>query len=173
MHRIAVVGAECVGKTTLCQALAGQLPGHWLAEYLREFCDRAGRTPTPGEQPHILHTQILLEARAQQHAAGQGLRWLLCDSAPIATALYSWILFQDHSLIEPALRHHAHYRATLLLEPDLPWTADGIQRDGPQMRERFHQEMAARLQAAGIGFQRIGGAGALREQRAREALGAA
>jgi len=165
-QRIAVVGAECVRKTSLCQELAQQLPGHWLPEYLREYCDRLGRTPRPEEQLHILHTQIELEAQAHCRAAEQGMRWLLCDSAPIVTALYSRMLFQDPTLIEPALQHHRHYRATLLLQPDLPWMADGIQRDGPDVRAQFHRSLTELLQTAGIQAHPIGGSGPTRLQQA-------
>jgi nicotinamide riboside kinase len=168
---IAVVGAECVGKTTLCRQLAHALPGHWLPEYLREFCDRLGRTPRPDEQPHILQAQIELEAQALQRAAADGAGWLLCDSAPLITAVYSRILFGDSSLLEQALQHHRHYRATLLLQPDLPWVADGFLRDGPDVRQSCHRELTAQLHGAGIPAHPVFGAGPARLQCARELLG--
>jgi nicotinamide riboside kinase len=170
VRRIAVVGAECVGKTTLCMQLAQQLPGHWLPEYLREFCDRLGRTPQPGEQDHILRTQIEREASAQRQAAEQGVAWLLCDSAPIVTALYSRMLFDDSTLVEAALAHHRGYWATLLLQPDLPWTADGIQRDGPDVRAQFHRLLAQLLRTADIQAHSIEGGGEARILRARGLL---
>jgi len=166
VRRIAVVGAECVGKTALCQELAQQLPGHWLPEYLREFCDRLGRTPRPDEQPHILQTQIEQEATAHRQAAELGVYWLLCDSAPIVTALYSRLLFQDSTLIDPALQHHRNYWATLLLQPDLPWTADGILRDGPAVRDEFHRLLTEVLQTANIQADPIDGCGPARVERA-------
>ena len=51
-HVIALVGAESTGKTTMCQALAGQLQaqGHSVGvvpEYLRQWCEARGRTPRP------------------------------------------------------------------------------------------------------------------------------
>ena len=170
VRRIAVVGAECVGKTVLCQALAQQLPGHWLPEYLREFCDKLGRTPLAAEQHCILQTQIGQEANAHRQAAEQGVGWLLCDSAPIATALYSRMLFQDSTLIEPALQHHRHYAATLLLQPDLPWVADGILRDGPAVRAEFHRLLTGLLQTASIQAHAIDGCGPARLQRALDLL---
>jgi nicotinamide riboside kinase len=173
VRRIAVVGAECVGKTTLCLELARQLPGLCLPEYLREFCDRLGRTPRPDEQLHILQTQIEREATAHRQAAEQGVHWLLCDSAPIVTALYSRMLFQDSTLIDPALQHHGNYWATLLLLPDLPWMADGILRDGPAVRDEFHRLLAELLRAAGIQAHPIDGCGPARFERALGLLQAA
>jgi nicotinamide riboside kinase len=169
-RRIAVVGAECVGKTTLCRELAELLPGHWLPEYLREFCDRLGRTPRADEQLPILRTQIEREAAAQRQAAEQGVAWLLCDSAPIATALYSRMLFDDPTLLEAALAHHRGYWATLLLQPDLPWMADGFLRDGPEVRAAFHRQVTELLQEPGMRVYPIDGLGARRLQQAHRVL---
>jgi len=57
VRRVAIIGAECVGKTELARGLAASLPGLWIPEYLREFCDRLRRTPRPPEQAHILAEQ--------------------------------------------------------------------------------------------------------------------
>lgn len=169
VRRIAVVGAECVGKTTLCQQLAEALPGLWLPEYLREFCERAGRTPRPDEQPGILQRQVELETEWERRAALGGLGWLFCDSAPIVTALYSRMLFSDDALTAQALSHHRRYAATLLLDPDLPWAADGILRDGPSVRSRYHGLLLETLDAAAVGYTRVSGEGL---ERLRRALGA-
>jgi nicotinamide riboside kinase len=170
VRRIAVIGAECVGKTTLCEQLAHELPGDWIQEYLREFCVARGRTPAESEQAHILQVQIEREAQAEAAAAARGLGWLLCDSAPIVTATYSMQYFGDRSLLDAALAHHRRYDATLLLAPDLPWHADGILRDGPGVRERFHALLAGRLSGAGIGAHLTAGKGKARLANARAAL---
>lgn len=165
--RVAIIGAECVGKTELAQRLAESLPGLWIPEYLREFCDRLGRTPLPEEQAQILAEQRRREDEAMARARSRRLDWVLADSAPLVTALYSELLFGDVSLHEEALVHHARYDATLLLAPDLPWVADGILRDGPAVREAFHALLLQRLQQAELAFALIGGAG---EQRLRSAV---
>ena len=135
VRRVAIVGAECVGKTELAQRLADHLPGLWIPEYLREFCDRLQRTPLPQEQAWILAEQRRREDEAIARAQQQRFEWVLADSAPLVTALYSELLFEDVSLQAEAVLHHARYHATLLLPPDLPWVSDGIQRllaaDGP------------------------------------------
>jgi nicotinamide riboside kinase len=170
VHRIAIVGAECVGKTELAQRLAQSLPGLWIPEYLREFCEIAGRTPQPEEQARILAEQRLREDEAIARAQAQRLGWVLADSVPLVTAAYSELLFADVSLREQAIVHHAAYRATLLLIPDLPWEADGIQRDGPAVREAFHALLLQRLTEAGLPFALIGGIGEDRWLAASAAL---
>jgi len=170
VFRVAIIGAECVGKTELAQRLAEDLPGLWIPEYLREFCDRSHRTPQPEEQAHILAEQRRREDEAAARARQQGLEWVLADSAPLVTAAYSELLFEDVSLFEEAIVHHASYHATLLLAPDLPWEADGILRDGPSVRDAFHALLLRRLQRHGVPFALIGGIGEERLRAAAQAL---
>jgi len=170
VRQVAIIGAECVGKTELAQRLARKLPGLWIPEYLREFCDRVGRTPQRHEQAQILAEQRLREDEAIARARAQRLEWVLADSAPLVTASYSELLFEDVSLHDEAIVHHARYHATLLLAPDLPWVADGIQRDGPAVREAFHALLQQRLQQSGLPFSLIGGAGGERLLAASAAL---
>jgi nicotinamide riboside kinase len=169
VRRIAVIGAECVGKTELAQRLAERLPGLWIPEYLREFCDRVARTPRPEEQAQIAAEQQAREERRIAQAQSAQFGWVIADSAPLVTAAYSEMLFADSSLYAQGIAHHARYDATLLLMPDLPWIADGIQRDGPAVRDAFHELLLQRLQAAHLPFTPVAGIG---EQRWRNALAA-
>lgn len=168
VRRIAIIGAECVGKTELAQRLAAELPGLWVAEYLREFCDRMARTPLPEEQPQILAQQIAREQAALSRAREAAIAWVLADSAPLVTAVYSELLFADTSLHAPAIAHHACYDATVLLAPDLPWIADGIQRDGPSIRAACHDLLLHTLREARLPYALITGVG---EARPLAALG--
>jgi len=142
---IAVVGAESTGKTTLCRELAAELPAVWVPEALREFGERRGRTPRADEQAALMAEQIAREREALAQAAESGLRWVIVDSTPLATALYSEQLFGDASLMPAAIAHHQGYAHTLLAGLEVPWQADGIQRDGPAARADFHARLAAVL----------------------------
>ena len=169
---IALVGAECTGKTSLAQALAADLPALWLPEALRDFCEREGRTPRPDEQLGLMREQMAREAAARKRAAREGIAWVVCDSTPLVTALYSVMLFEDRSLLEPALEHQRGHTLTLLADVDLPWVADGIQRDGPQARAAFHTLLLETLRAHRLPFRFVSGtdgqrlAGALQVLRA-------
>ncbi len=170
VYRVAIIGAECVGKTQLAQELAQLLPGLWIPEYLREFCDQMARTPQPQEQIEILAQQLAREDKALAQARNTALDWVLADSAPLVTAAYSELLFGDTSLHARTLAHHATYDATLLLAPDLPWIADGIQRDGTSVREAFHDLLVHTLQTARLPYTLISGAGDARRLAAVAAL---
>lgn len=154
---IALVGAECTGKTTLAQALSAQLSALWLPEALREFCEREGRTPRPDEQAALMREQIEREAEARARAAREGVRWVICDSTPLVTALYSVMLFGDHSLLGTGIEHQRRHTLTLLADTDLDWVPDGIQRDGPAVREAFQRLLVATLREHGIAHEIVRG----------------
>lgn len=143
---VCLIGAECTGKTTLARALAEHTGGLWVPEYLRSFTDRHARTPRQDEQAHILHEQLRQEQAALEQAQTMGLAWVVCDTSPLLTAVYSDCVFGDTSLYEEARRLQARYAITLLLKPTLVWVADGIQRDGEAMRQRVHACIGHELQ---------------------------
>ncbi len=167
---IALIGAECTGKTTLAQALAAELPALWLPEALREFCDREGRTPRPDEQAALMREQMLREARARAQAERAGVQWVICDSTPLVTALYSVMLFGDHSLLAAGLVHQRRHSLTLLADTDLPWAPDGIQRDGPTVRARFQQLLRTTLREHGLAYVTVRGNETARLAAALEAV---
>jgi len=135
---ICLLGAECTGKTSLSQALAAALPAVWVPEYLRLFCDQQSRTPYPEEQSHIAAQQQVFETAALAQARAQGLDWVVCDTAPLLTAVYSEYVFGDKSLYPMARIAQQRYALTLFLQPDFAWQADGMQRDGEHARTAVH-----------------------------------
>ena len=150
--RVAVVGAESTGKSWLTQALAGVLRArgqavHTVDEVLRHWCDRAGRTPQRHEQMAIAQQQALAACPPGQPTPES---WLLSDTTPLMTAIYSHLLFEDESLYPMALAHQALYDITLVTGLDLPWVADGLQRDGPQVRGPVDTLVRRALEHAGM-----------------------
>jgi len=167
---ICLIGAECTGKTTLAQALAAQLGGLWVPEYLRAFTAEHGRTPDRTEQLHILQQQVQLETAVLAAARQQRRHWVVCDTAPLLTAVYSDCVFADVSLYPQAHGLHARYALTLLLEPDFPWVADGLQRDGTAVRAAVQARIEGALRDGAWPFVRIAGTGEARVQPALDAV---
>ena len=156
--KIAVLGAECTGKSSLVAALQD----HWQArgarvvvadEVLRIWCAQQGRTPLAHEQEAIAQAQ----AELTEHASD--VDYLIADTSPLVTAIYSDVLFQDPSLYPFALSHQRIYQHTLVAGLDLPWQADGMQRDGPAMRERIDARLREVLQREGLAFSMVYGQG--------------
>ncbi|GMV48008.1 MAG: hypothetical protein AMXMBFR66_34060 [Pseudomonadota bacterium] len=169
--RIAIVGAESTGKTTLAAALARALAEDGCGrvalvdEWLRAWCVRAGRTPRADEQRAIAEEQHRrIEAAAAEHDI------VVSDTTALMTTVYSRLLFDDRSLDARAYELHRTSALTLLTALDLPWVADGLQRDGPQVRAPVDALVRAWLHAHTLPFAVVGGQGPERLARARAAL---
>lgn len=162
---VALLGAECTGKSTLAEALATHFKAGLVTEYLREWCDAHGRTPLQHEQTHIAAEQAArIEAAARKHAL------VFCDTTPLITALCSEHYFNDLSLTADALAYQRRCELTLLCAPDLAWQADGIQRDGPAVRARFDARLRATLAGQGLAWVDIHGDEQARLQQALSAI---
>jgi len=163
--RIALLGAESTGKTQLSLGLAKALRArghavHVVPEFLRTWCDQQGRTPEPHEQAFIAHQQAVA---VLAHQSGV----VISDTSPLMTAVYSHKLFNDESLYEFAFLHQRLFDTTLLTGLDLPWVPDGLQRDGPHVREPVDAAVRHMLGLAGLPYQVVYGTG---DQRLENAL---
>ena len=164
---VAIVGAECTGKTTLSNELAQALAaeGRGVAvvpEYLREFCDRLQRTPRQDEQAHIAFEQARrIAAAAATH------EMVVADTTALMIAVYSELVFGDLSLYADAEASHRRCDLTLLTAIDLPWQPDGLQRDGAHVRDPVDAKLRAALQRAGVAYGVVSGRG---EERLANAL---
>ena len=167
---IAIVGAESTGKTTLAADLAEALTeqGHRVAqvgEYLREFCIQHARTPRRDEQAAIAAEQTQrIEAAAATHDI------VLADTSAVMPAVYREIVFGDRSLYAEAEATQRRYALTLLTALDLPWVADGLQRDGAHVREPVTTLVRASLARAGVSYSVVGGMGTARRDAALAAI---
>jgi nicotinamide riboside kinase len=172
-RRIALLGAESSGKTTLSRELADHLAGLGLRatavpEALRAWCERAGREPRPEEQ-----LAIAQEQEACVDAAAGEAEFVIADTSALMVAIYAGMLFEDGELLRFALQRQRGYDATLVTGLDVPWVADGLRRDAAHPREPVDALVRSLLQRAGVAFQVVYGQGPQRLQSALAALDAA
>lgn len=165
--RVAVLGAESSGKSTLCEALACHYGTVWVPEYLREFVDTRGRVPFESDQYPIASTQRVRE----NEAAARAQRFLFCDTTPLMTALYSR---QYWNRVDPQLarldsRHD--YAWTLVTAPDSPWEPDGLQRESEEVRQKVHRMLVETLEARAIPYVLLEGSLAQRIRQVEALLG--
>ena len=165
-----LLGAESTGKITLALGLAEALASRGLrvaqvTEYLREYCDREARTPRIDEQRGIAAEQTRrIAGAAERHDI------VIADTSALMIAAYSDQVFGDTSLYDEALAAHARSDLTLLTALDLPWQADGLQRDGPQVREPVDALLRAALGRIGQPYAIVAGRGEARTESAWRAL---
>ncbi len=163
-----MLGAESTGKTQLATDLAACLrsQGHSVShipEYLRLWCDDAGRTPRADEQ------QGIAQAQTAQIAQAPSSTYLLADTTALMTAVYSDLLFQDDTLYASALEQQRSFDLTLVTGLDLPWVADP-QRDGPHSRAPVDTALRAALARGNLPYQVVYGKDAARTRNALHAI---
>jgi NadR type nicotinamide-nucleotide adenylyltransferase len=153
IQRVAIIGAESSGKSTLAHALAAHYNTLWVPEYLREFVVTHQRVPHEEDQYPIARTQLAHE----DAAAAKATRFLFCDTTPLMTAVYSrWYWGRVDAQLALLERRH-DYAFTLVTAPDNPWEADGLQRDSAAVRQGVHELVLQVLHERAIPFLLVGG----------------
>lgn len=124
VRRLCLLGGESSGKTSLARALAAHLDEPWVPEYGRERWLEIGGTFSLDELLQVGRQQ----AAREDAARGQARRWLICDTSPLTTLVYSLL---DHGSAAPDLRALAGrpYELTLVCAPDFSFVQDGARRD--------------------------------------------
>lgn len=133
VKRIAILGGESSGKTTLSAALAAQFATEWVPEYGRELWEEQDGKLDEQDLLRIAHEQTRREEEGMRSANG----YLFCDTSPLTTAGYgSWMFGR----IAPELELLAtrSYDGIVICKPDFAFVQDGTRRD-----ERFRVEQHA------------------------------
>jgi nicotinamide riboside kinase len=179
MVRIAVVGPECSGKSTLVQELMLHYRSGMVSEVAREYLDALDRPYTEED--------LLEIARAQWDLNGQGERWAAEHEAALQhpdlprTGKPKKPLFLDTDIVNiliwsrekfgrvhPELERMARqdrYTYRFLCRPDIPWVADP-QRENPHDRDRLFAVWERTLTELGHPYTIIEGPRAVRSRKA-------
>lgn len=151
--RVAILGGESTGKSTLAAALAAHYQTVWVPEYLRDFVETNQRTPNATEQLGIATIQREREASLLPQAH----KFLFCDTTPRMTAAYSRYYFEGNDLALEALANACSYDFTIVAAPNNPWVGDGLQRDSKAARQAVHEIICAMLDSASLPYLLVEG----------------
>jgi NadR type nicotinamide-nucleotide adenylyltransferase len=168
VKRLALLGGESSGKTTLAQALAQALGTNWVPEYGRQRWEELRETLSLDELVAVARTQIAWEDRRAAQSAGRGHEWIVCDTTPLTTLQYA---LHDHGAAPEALHTMArrHYDLTLLCEPDFDFVQDGCRRDDG-FRRAQHDWTLQQLARQGVKALAVRGSVAQRVQTVLQRL---
>ena len=157
VRRVAVMGTESCGKSTLVERLAR----HYSTEFVPEW----GRTvyEMNGNRVGIEDFVPIAEGRQaiEDRLASSANRLLFCDTEDITTFLFSQMYCPDEwRQVEPwferAIEEKPAYDLYLLLRPDCPAVQDGT-RNFLDERWAHHERIRAELVARGREFREVGG----------------
>jgi NadR type nicotinamide-nucleotide adenylyltransferase len=161
VRRLALLGGESSGKTTLAQALAAALGTAWVPEYGRQRWEELRRTLSIDELVAVAHRQVELEdtARTQAHA------WLVCDTTPLTTLQYC---LHDHGQAPAELQALARrpYDVVVVCAPDFEFVQDGARRDAG-FRAAQHTWTLQHLATMGVPYLVVHGS---LDERVRQVL---
>lgn len=153
VHRVAILGTESTGKSTMAEHLATTFDTLWVPEFGRAYCEgRDVWALTLADFDAIARGQIVDEEEAARCAN----RVLICDTDVRTTATWSELIRGE---ISPWLAHEAEVRGyshVLLLSPDVPWVDDGS-RVLHDERLRHTELLEAAPRDSGQAFTRIAG----------------
>jgi HTH-type transcriptional repressor of NAD biosynthesis genes len=166
--RVAIVGPECTGKSTLAARLAVALggtvvPEHAEAIFAAGACDR-----------HALRTSDFEDFARGQIASEDALAdlrggVLLCDSDPLTTRLYAEDLIGECPAWIVRAADTRQYDLTLLSVPNTPWE-DAPHRVDPAGREAFFVRIQRELERTGRRTVLLAGDWETRFERALAAI---
>jgi HTH-type transcriptional regulator, transcriptional repressor of NAD biosynthesis genes len=153
VERVALLGGESTGKSTLAAMLANVFGTRHVAEYGRELWEAKHGALAFEDLRAIAEEQIEREERAMRRDGVN--RFIFCDSTPLTTLMYSLEMFgrADPVLEQLAKRSYAH---VLLCAGDFPFVQDGTRRDAA-FRERQQAWYQSELTRRGISFQVLTG----------------
>jgi len=129
IERVAFLGAESTGKSTISRVMAEEYDTHNTTEYGRDMCE--------GDKYHKIDTHGMETIVKEQEAMEDGLiesgtckHFLFCDTNAITTLFYAYEYNNEASSLiwDVASRCKERYDHVFLCDIDIPFEDDGTRR---------------------------------------------
>jgi NadR type nicotinamide-nucleotide adenylyltransferase len=153
LNRIAIVGPESTGKTTLAEVLSSHYHTVYVPEFCREYLLNINRNYEYEDLVEIAKGQVALEDKL---AAKANNKVLICDTNLLVIKIWSEFAFKkcDPWILQEIEKRK--YELTFLTYFDIPWTPDPL-REHPFMRAELYDIYVQELTKLSIEFNRIKG----------------
>jgi nicotinamide riboside kinase len=168
--RVALIGPECTGKTSLAEDLAHHYGVPWSPEYARAFVDAHPRDVEYADVAAIGRGQLDAETFAIERAMAQGARLVIHDTDLVSTLVYSQHYYSDCPAWIAPQAHSRLAQLYLLHDIDVPWVEEGFQRAAPDRRIELLALFQDTLARMGAETQRIAGSWSERREQAVAAI---
>lgn len=130
VQRVALLGGESTGKSSLAIALANEFDTNYVAEYGRELWESKRGKLAFEDLLAIAQEQVRREETALLLPTTR--RFLFCDTTPLTTLFYSQQMFNKFAPELETLSKRP-YQQTILCDDDFPFVQDGT-RATPDFR---------------------------------------
>jgi len=129
--RIAIVGPESSGKTTLTKELSIHYNTACVVEYARQYLEQKKEGYAKKELDIMLHQQLINEEAALKEAGP----YLFCDTNALSFFVWSMFKYGNCSNYISAQLQRMNYDHYLLCRPDLSYEKDSL-RESPSQLDR-------------------------------------
>lgn len=166
LMKIAIVGPESTGKSTIAQAIARHFNTVCVPEFAREYCKNLHNEYTLQDEVNMYYGQIALEDTLIPLAHNN---MLICDTTILTVKIWCDHLFGDTPQEVKNEIQQRPYDLFLLMDIDLPWEEDPL-RDFPEQREHFMEVWKQELNQLNARYAIISGLGTERFENALKAI---
>jgi NadR type nicotinamide-nucleotide adenylyltransferase len=147
VRRVALVGTESAGKSTLAQALAERLSTVWVHEYGRELWEAQGLQGSFADHWRIAERQRRREDAAVIHAR----EFLFCDTTAWTTLQWSLNSYgyadaRLHQLVDATMDEYTW----IVCDNDFDWVQDGTRELAGPLSSAFQHRQLDDLTARGV-----------------------
>lgn len=163
--KIAVVGPESTGKSTMANYLAKKLETVCVPEYARYYCKNLNNQYTLQDEVNMFYGQLALEEAVIPLVKND---ILISDVTILTIKIWCDHLFGDTPQEVKDEIKRRHYDLYLLMDIDLPWEEDPL-RDFPEQRTHFMEIWKQELVDLQANYVLISGIGAERYLHAMQA----
>lgn len=170
VRRVAVVGAESTGKSTLCARLRAELEVPVAPEWTRVLVESGTHTMRSQDVQLIARTQIATEDALARQVRGTNGAVIAVDTDLRTVWLWATRLYADEppAWIAEAIRQRP-YDLYLLCRPDIPFVGSR-ERDDPAGRAAFHDRLERELAATNAAVVELAGSPDERFRTAADAI---
>jgi len=168
VKKVAIVGTESCGKSTLTKKLAKFFNTNYAHEVGREYCEKYSNQLTYDMFNSIAMDHYLLQKKLAQKSN----KYLFVDSEAVITQYYLDMYFEGKKsdLIEEIIKLE-EYDLVIFLEPDIKWVDDGLRfAGGEEERRKNNIKLKGMFRERDILFIKIDGDYSNRFMKAKNAV---
>ena len=152
--KVALVGTESCGKTTLCKKLSKLYSSPWVEEVGRTETELFNNQLTVPMFDLIATEQFLKDEKARMFANP----FVFIDSEAVVTQYYLSEYMGEKSEFLDSIIKKQNIDLYLYLEPDVPWVADGYRfLSGDLVRKEKNKKLKKMFSSYGIELKSING----------------
>ncbi len=162
MLKVAVIGPESTGKTTLAEALAAHFKTACVPEYARQYLNTLDRPYLQKDLSTMAIGQLALEEKIAQSAE----KLLFLDTDLYVIKVWSEFKYGqcDPYILTQLQFHRADFY--LLTDHHIPYEEDPL-RENPDQRDKLFDIYLNEMKASGCAFSIVSGT---HEERLRQAI---